>query len=295
RDIDKYTLAAILRGENLDVLVDISGIGEPGLLSTKSLRSAPVQLDWRLGIGNSIVELGYDGELTDIREGGNREGFRVLGGLYSFTPPAASPVETCPSKSNGFVTFGAEVDLVELNRETLDVWGSVLLSVPKSRLLLFGNELTHPLAVESLISKFDNSEIAAQIEICEESSRASFLREIDILVTAFPYCRPYCPAEALFSGIPVISMRMVNRVCQDTANLLQRLGFAQKMVAANAEEYIALAGDWGKNTDLRSAFRSDETQAIRESGVFDLKVITRDLEKIYFQAYEAAVDRGVKK
>ena len=295
RDIDKYTLAAILRGENLDVLVDISGIGEPELLSTKSLRSAPVQLDWRLGVGTSIVELGYDGELTDICEGGNRKGFGVLGGLYSFTPPAPSPVETCPSKSNGFVTFGAEVGLVELNRETLDVWGSVLLSVPKSRLLLFGNELAHPLAVEALISKFDNSEIAAQIEICEEGSRASFLREIDILVTAFPYCRPYCPAEALFSGIPVISMKMLNRVCQDTANLLQRLGFSEKMVAANADEYIALARDWGKNIDMRSAFRSEETQSIRESSVFDLKVITRDLEKIYFQAYEAAVDKGVKK
>ena len=189
----------------------------------------------------------------------------------------------------------AEVELAELNIETINAWSSLLLDIPNSRLLLYGNELSHPEGIDFLISKFGNFGAASRIEICSEDGRSSFLNEVDIILTAFPFSRPYCAAEALFNGIPVIAMSMPGRRCQDVADLLCRLDFEKNMVAQTGEAYAKIARQWGDNPEGRRNLRSNDLDRIRKCSVFDPINIVQNLEGAYSKIYKSAANKGLQK
>lgn len=148
---ERAGLAARLRALDLDILIDLGGYGDLGLMAVCAERVAPVQVKW-VGMQNHSTGLAeMDWFITDRWE--TPPGFerfyseklmRLPDGYVCYAPPAYAPeVAPLPALARGAVTFGCFNNLVKITPDVLAAWSRILARVPDSRLVLKALSLIH--------------------------------------------------------------------------------------------------------------------------------------------------------
>lgn len=229
--VDELTLAAVIRGDRLDVLLDADGLAARERLGLFARHAAPLQYSWlNMPVGGVLP--GGHGHMGGA--GGPACGMVVL-------PKLSGPVMPAPSVGGAQpITFGADVSLAELSPEVARVWSSILHAFPDATLALVDRGFTDPKASARLIDLFGNFGVAHRVDVLSQAEPAEFFANVDVALAPFPMTRPVPYGLGLSAGIPVVVMADMDR--SGLAGAIGTCGeVASQLLAQGADDYVAKA------------------------------------------------------
>lgn len=273
RDARRLTdaeLVAIVRGDSIDVLVELSGHSLGHRQTALAARMAPVQVSF-LGYPATTGNPSIDARIVDARsDPGGSEAWcterliRLNPCAWCFTaPPGAPEVATPPCRGAEPVTFGSFNNLAKTVPEVLDAWARLLARVPGSRLLLkngaFIDRATRERVLDALVARGVEPR---SVELLAPTSGAAdhlaAYARIDIALDTFPYAGTTTTCEALWMGVPVVTLAGALHAGRVGVSILGVLGL-DELVAGDVEGYVhaaaALAADPARRIDLRRMLR----------------------------------------
>jgi protein O-GlcNAc transferase len=291
RALDTAAAAALVRSDQIDVLVDLSGNTDGHRLPLFLVRPAPIQCTW-LGYyaTTGLPEIDYiiadDIVLPRGEEALYAEKpWRLPDSYLCFTPPDLDlAVGALPALRDGAVTFGCCNNVLKVNKQVVAVWSRLLQAMPSSRLLLRSMALSFPQVCAELTRQFVANDIAAErlilLPLAERAVLLATYNEIDIALDPFPYGGGTTTAEALWMGVPVVSIhgdRFTGRV---SASMLTTVGLPE-LVVADEEHYIAKAIELATDLPQLAALRAGLRDRLVSSPLCAAPRFARHLETAY--------------
>ena len=206
----------LIRRDRIDILVDLAGHTARNRLRVFARKPAPVQVTY-LGYPGTTGLSTFDAILTDEvvdppgRTAHSTEAPLLLpGGSYCYAPaPEAVGSGPLPMLRAGFPTFGSLHKLPKLNHRVLDLWAALLRSIPGARLLLVRDSLKGRRRSE-ILAYLEASGVAAdRVDIRHDwkpDEHWSIFSSIDVLLDVVPWCGHTTACEALWMGVPVVTL-----------------------------------------------------------------------------------------
>ena len=291
--VDLWTderLAAQIRSDGVDILVDLSGRTAGNRLPVFAAKPAPLQVSW-LGYFASTGLPQMDAILADpvcVPEGEEslyvEQVVRLPHTRLCMSPPVGAPDPSAPPVlSNGFITFGCYQTLPKINPGVLAAWAHILAACPQARLRLQAQQFSDAGQLTRFGERLRAAGIdAARVDLLPPVSRAQYLAsysQVDILLDTFPYPGGTTTAEALWMGVPTLTLAMPGMLGRQGQAMLCSLGL-HDWVTQNEAEYMAQAVAWGQGGDqvavrLQSLRQQMRSQAV-SSPLFDAQRFARD-------------------
>lgn len=280
----------LIKGDEIDVLFDLSGHTNHNRLMMFGYKVAPVQVSW-LGYPNTTGLDCIDYRLTDhlVDPEGEEDQFyserlwRLPGPFLCYTAPKDSPPVTDPPiVRSGRITFGSFNARVKLGDECIALWSRILNALPASCLIIKSiNGVEEDDACDELIAKFSAHGVAAD-RVVVRGAKDSVLEhleaygEIDIALDSVPYNGTTTTCEALWMGVPVVSLTGDRHAGRVGSALLQRLGLGE-WVANTADEFVTKAIKLATDVVLLTQLRSMMRDRLRASPLMDGEAMGRNL------------------
>ncbi len=269
--LDDTALAGAARALGIDIAIDLGGYGDLGRLSACALRLAPVQVKW-VGMQNHSTGLPeMDWFITDrwetpsaLAHTYSERLLRLPDGYVCYSPPAYAPdVAPLPARRMGHVTFGCFTNLAKVTPRVVAAWSAILGQVPAARLVVKSQALADLDAAARVRAAFAAHGIAAErIELRGPSLHRTLLAEyggIDIALDPFPYTGGLTTCEALWMGVPTITLPGETFAARHSLSHLSNAGLAD-WAANDLAGYVALAvakaSDLDVLADLRARLRT---------------------------------------
>ena len=279
RGIDNDGLYDLIRQKSIDVLIDLAGHSANNRLIVFARKPAPVQVAWAGYVGTTglsamdyLISDRYSTR-TDEDQFYEEELLRMPDGWLCYTPPDYAPaVGPVPSITNKTVTFGSFNNPSKLNEQLIGVWSNVLHNAPSSRLLLKYRGIDHPYNISRLEKLFQTNGIDSSRVIYEGWSPHEELlaryHTVDIALDPIPYSGGLTTYEALWMGVPVITMPGSTFASRHSESHLQALGLPD-LVAHNHNDYVNLAVKMANSPDILSSMRNDLRPRMEASSICD--------------------------
>jgi len=280
-------VAGLVRGDGIDVLVILAGRFDRNRPLVAAYRAAPVQVSFHDPGTSGLKAMNYLIADPVLVPKGTKERFseRVvrLPSFYVHAPLGGPEVGALPLSGHGHVTFGSFNNPAKVNEEVLRVWGEVLRAVPGSRLKLkfknwFGNAGLRDRVLAGLGVEGSRVEFVAG-----EASREEHLRlynEVDVALDPFPFTGSTTTFEALWMGVPVVTLLGERMAGRWSASMLTAVKLPE-LIACDAGEYVAkvagLAADTNRLADLRRTLR----RRVAASPLCDGRGKARQVERLY--------------
>ncbi len=283
--------------DQIDILVDLNGHTTKNRLLVFARKPAPVQVTW-LGYPNTTGLSAMDYRITDgvadpvgMSEAFHSEELIRLPECFScYQPPEDAPdVSPLPALTNGWITFGSFNKLAKTNSEVIATWAKLLCAIPRSRLVLKAAAFVEQAMREKILSEFSALGVARErLELLgHDTSQKSHLEQynkIDIALDPFPYNGTTTTCEALWMGVPVITLAGRTHVGRVGVSQMSSLGLTE-FVCRTPDEYVGtaqrLAADLGSLKALRQGMRS----RMSASPLMDAQRLTQNLEQAYLNVW----------
>jgi protein O-GlcNAc transferase len=290
--LDDAELARLIRDDRIDILVDLAGFTKDSRLLACTARPAPIQISY-LGYPNTTGLPQIDYRITDhVADRDDADDFhtetliRLPRCFLAFAAPDHAPeIEPPPVLRNGYVTFGSFNNLAKVNDKVVALWAQVLRGVPGSRLLLKASGSGDPTARQHLRGAFaaagvdpDRIEFAAYAA----SARAHLevYRQVDVALDTFPYNGTTTTCEALWMGVPLVTLAGERHAARVGASLLSAAGFPAG-VAERPDAYVTTARLLAEQPQLLVAARANLRADMARSPLCDAAGHARALEEAY--------------
>ncbi len=281
-------LAERARSLGIDVLIDLGGYGDAGRMLACAYRLAPVQIKW---VGTQYHSSGLaemDWFITDRWE--TPAGFeplyserllRLPDGYVCYSPPPYAPdVVPLPALANGYVTFGCFNNLAKVTPQVICVWASILRRLPTSRLILKTHQFSDVPTAARVHAEFAAHGIAqARVELRGRSLHRAFLGEynhVDIVLDPFPYSGGLTTCEALWMGVPTITLPGEIFASRHSASHLSNVGLAD-WVADDLDGYVDMALARAADPQALAALRAGLRSRVKASPLCDAPRFGRNL------------------
>jgi len=289
--LDDGAAAERIQADGIDLLVDLGGHTGNSRLAIFAHRAAPVQLSW-LGYPNTTGLAAIDYRLTDaIADPPESDGFhiekliRLDQGFLCYRPPAdAPPVAPPPCLTRGFVTFGSFNHPAKLSDATVRCWADLLSHVPNSRLLLkykiFEDAATRRFHQDRFLAAglaADRLELLGHID--DAQGHLGAYGRIDVALDPFPYNGTTTTCEALWMGVPVVTLAGSRHAGRVGASLLHRVGL-DELVVPDPEAYGALAAALATDPDRLATLRAAMRDRLAASPLLDGAGFARAVEAV---------------
>ncbi len=291
-------LVEMIQKAEIDILVDLTGHTAHQRLLVFARRPAPVQAEW-IGYFHSTGMKSIDYFITDPHTSppGSGQLFSEIPvymphSRFCFGRPAHSPeVAPTPVEKTGSITFGSFNRLPKLTDGVVSSWARIMDAVPGSRLVLKAGPLADTTARERLSGRFAQQGIPSdRLDMRESSPHTEMLNQygdIDIALDPFPFNGGMTTLEALWMGVPVVTIAGNTVVSRQTVSALANLGVADALAFSDIEAYIqgavALANDRARLATLRREMRS----RMAASPLCQPEQFVRDLEALYRRMWQA--------
>ncbi len=291
--VDLWTderLAAQIRSDGVDILVDLSGRTAGNRLPVFAAKPAPLQVSW-LGYFASTGLPQMDAILADpvcVPEGEEslyvEQVVRLPHTRLCMSPPVAAPEPSAaPVLNNGFITFGCYQTLPKINPGVLAAWARILAACPQARLRLQAPQFSDAGQLARFGDRLHAAAIdASRVDLLPPVSRAQYLEsysQVDILLDTFPYPGGTTTAEALWMGVPTLTLAMPGMLGRQGQAMLCNLGLHDWVTHSEAD-YVAQAVAWGQGGDLVAERLQRLRQQVRSqaasSPLFDAPRFARD-------------------
>ncbi len=292
RQMDDDELAARIRADGIDILVDIAGQTKGHRLEVFARKPAPVSLHW-LDSGYTTGLTAIDYYLTDAV--GVPEGFdhlfsetpwRLPRAPFSYRPkPGVGEVSELPALRNGYITFCSLTRAVRLNERVIAAWVELLRRVPGSKLEINSGNFSQAEVREQWWLRFEALGIPRDRVIMGfESPPWNVLRRTDIALDCFPQNSGATLIESLYMGLPFVSLAGAPSMGTLGASMLCAMGRGE-WVARSEEEYVEklvkLANDLPGLAQIRRNLRGQ----MQTSALMDEAGFARDVEDAYAQMF----------
>ena len=258
--------ARLVRADRIDMLIDLAGHTADNRLLILARRPAPVQLHY-LGYPATTGMAAIDARIVDCWTDPDGAETHVSERLVrldrcfvAFAPTAYPEIAAPPFRRNGHVTFGSFNNLAKLNAAVIDLWAAVLRAVAGSRLVLKHDASADAGVQQQLQGSFAACGIAPE--------RLSFLprtpdlvshlaayADVDIALDPFPYNGTTTTCEALWMGVPVVTLTGDHHAARVGTSLLTAVGFAPG-IAADAHDYVRTCVELARAPGLLEALRT---------------------------------------
>ena len=290
--LDDAALAARVRADGIDVLVDLAGHTAGGRLRAFALKPAPVQIAY-LGYPDTTGLDAIDYRLTDAvadppgAEQRHTEALLRLPRCFLCyrPPPEAPPVADPPVLEAGRVTFGSFNHLAKINDALLDLWADLLRAVPESRLLLKNHSLTDAAVRARLHGTLrargvDPWRVELRGHVPGLREHLAAYADLDVALDTFPYNGTTTTCEALWMGVPVVTLIGTRHAARVGPSLLAAIGHPE-WAAHDPADYLrtatALAADPNGLAHTRRSLRTGLTA----SALCDAAALARSVEAAY--------------
>ena len=286
-------VAAQIRQDQIDILVDLAGHTGNNRLTLFAYRPAPVQVTW-LGYPNTTGLRSIQYRITDaiadplgITDPWHSETLvRLPQGFLCYRPPSGTGEPAPPpARQNGYVTFGSFNNLSKITPEVIRVWAALLHRVPDSRLLLKSTALTDPPTAQRIRDLFATHAIPPQRlelvgRIAGQVGHLAAYSRMDIALDTFPYNGTTTTCEALWMGVPVVTLTGDRHAARVGTSLVHRIGLPG-LAAADPEAYIQLAAGLAGVPAQREELRQTLRPRMQASPLRDEAGFARILEQAY--------------
>ena len=299
RDIHRFSdeqAVETIRTDGVDILVDLSGHTGKNRLSLFARKPAPIQASY-LGYPNTTGLSAMDYYITDalVDPAGQDLFFteklvRLEKCFCCYYPNQDSPrVSGLPAKEKGHITFGSLHSLSRLNYEVIDLWCQVLNAIPHSRLFIARNTLRGNV-VDRLLSRFEKNGIDRErIDMRSKPPPTGYLawfHEIDIALDTFPWSGHTTACEALWMGVPVVTLCGDRHAGRMVASILTNAGM-EDWVTNSREEYCDRVIKAACDIEILGALRSGLRNRMLQSDLCNGKKFVEELEKAHRKMWKA--------
>ena len=283
--------AELIEADRIDILVDLSGHTRGNRLLVFARKPAPVQATY-LGSLTTTGLATIDYKLTDrflspadSKEQFTEELIRLPGCFACYQAPAEAPnVSALPSLQNGHVTFGSFNNMAKVTPLVVALWSRILREVPRSRMILKDKSLIDQGQRDRYHKLFEENGIAApRLELLPGTPFPNHLGEyqnVDIALDPFPYNGCYTSSEALWMGVPIVTLAGSMTFGRYGVTLLSNLG-RDALVAITPDEYVEKAVNLANNQERLASLRGELRQLMISSPLCDSIGLARALENAY--------------
>jgi predicted O-linked N-acetylglucosamine transferase (SPINDLY family) len=295
-------LAATIRNDEIDILVDLTQHMAGNRLPMFALRPAPVQVSfagypestgllaipsrisdrWLEELGMANTPRPQDSEFRIPNSEFSPERLFLLPSFWCYDPGEMSPaVNSSPAADSGRTTFGCLNNFCKVNEPMLRLWARVLLALPDSRLLILSAAGSHRRQVCAVM---EGSGVAsARVEFVEPRARKMYLElyhQVDIALDTFPYNGHTTSLDALWMGVPVVSLAGKRPVSRAGLSQLSNLGLPE-LVAHSEDEYVEIATRLGSDRLRLAEMRRTLRARMEGSVLMDAPHFARKIEQAY--------------
>ncbi len=284
------TVATIVREDQIDILIDLAGHTAHHRLLVFARKPAPVQATY-LGYFDTTGLTSIDYRITDAwadppgaEKYYTEQLVRLPSGFNCYAPPAEAPAVTLRAPSNEII-FGSFNQLVKITPAVVALWAQLLREIPHARLLLKAGSSGDPLTQASYRAQFAAHGIVSDRLIIAPpvTSVAEHLgtyAQIDIALDPFPFNGATTTCEALWMGVPVITLAGQTHAGRVGTSVLSRVGLSH-CIATTPEEYVAIAAQLANDHSQRATLRRSLRETMQTSSLCDAKHLTHELEAAY--------------
>ena len=294
--MDDDTLAAQIRADKIEVLVDLSGHTAHNRLLVFARQPAPVQVTW-LGYPNTTGLQHIDWRLTDERadlpsaDADYTEKLWRLPEVFACYQPlvdaperrqdAAYAVRPTPALDQGAITFGCCNNYAKVTPQVVALWAQVLLAVPRSRLLL---ELSGDDAVwTEVFARFAKVGISAERLILVERDRSQqylTYHAIDIALDPFPANGGTTSCDALWMGVPLVTLAGQHFIARLGVSFISAIGHPE-WIAQTEADYVQIAYTLAADIEKLNQTRLGLRTTVEASPLMDSQRFARHIEAAF--------------
>jgi len=285
-------LKETISADKIDILIDLSGHTVGNRLAVFKERAAPLQVTW-LGFCTTTGLPNMDYIIADMfvlppDEDAyfSEQVIRLPDSYLCFDPPnlPLKPVAMI-TKQSGCVTFGCLNNVQKLNRYVIEVWSKLLSVLPTAKLLIKDHRLSQPAILNRIITDFTQLGINTDrlILMKQTDNRAQHLAaysQVDIALDPFPFGGGTTTIEALWMGVPVITLKGTRWAGRLGESFLTTIGLPD-FVATSEDEYISIAKNLANDPVRLQSLKSTLRTILLSSPLCDPDRFTRHLEGVY--------------
>ena len=288
--------ARLIHADGVHVLLDLSGHTGKNRLPVFAWKPAPVQASW-LGYFATTGMAEMDYLLADevgVPEAQRKNYTETIWYLpdtrLCFSAPESDvPVAPLPAVKNGHITFGCFQNLTKAGDEVLAAWSKVLGAVPDATLRWQCKQFGDPEVVKQQGLRLQQHGIdPARVTLHGSTSRKAYLgahAEVDLILDTFPYPGGTTTCEALWMGVPTLTLAGETLLARQGAGMLTAAGL-KEWIANNEAEYIAKAVALAHDPSRLATLRAGLREQVRTSPLFDAQRFARHFEDALWEMWQ---------
>ncbi len=301
RDASDDGLAAAVRNEKIDLLIDLTLHMGGSKMPVFARKPAPVQITYLAYCATSGMKA-MDYCVSDInldppppgsteRDGPSpvhSETLLRLNCYWCYTAsPEAPPVNPLPAAIRGYPTFGSLNSFTKLNPGVHDVWARLLVQIPNARMFMVvpGGPDAQKRAADEYARRGVDPRRLTMSDITPFAVYFQHFLNVDVALDPFPYAGGTTTMDALYMGVPVVSLEGRWATARAGVTLMKNVGHPD-WVAKNADEYVQIAtnlvSDLPKLAEIRRSLRG----TMIASPLMNGKGFALDMEAAYRRAWE---------
>ena len=287
----------LIQSHKVDILVDLGGHTGDKRLPIFARRPAPIQVTW-LGYFASTGVTEIDYILVDevsvpkgSKEFFNENIWYLPDTRLCMTPPVTQveiPVTPPPAVSAGHVTFGCYQGSTKINDGVLSVWSRVLAALPDAKLRLRVKLAQIPALRNDFLAQMaragiDVNRVSLLPALHWEEYLADY-QNVDILLDTFPFPGGTTTADALWMGVPTITLLGNTMLSRQGASMLSCVGL-EDWIADGEDEYVAKACRFASDIPGLAQLRATLRDRAIQSPLFDTRRFALNLQNCFEEMY----------
>jgi len=301
RDIHNKTAEEIVQQitiDDIDILIDLAGHTKGNYLPVFSARPAPLQISY-IGYPFSTGLKSMDYKLVDestdptgaTESHYSEKLLRLSPSCFCYTPGEEFPIiNEPPSKKNNHITFGSFNKFQKLSVDILDIWADILLQTPNSKLILKNNQPISELLKNNILNSFLKKEVEQERIIFVNptpltQAHMHFYNNIDIALDTFPYNGTTTSCEALWMGVPVVTLFGNTHRSRVGYSILKTLGL-ENLAAENPEQYVERIVQLVNNIDTLKHYRVSLRETMKTSMLTQGEKFTKNFEVLLKEVWD---------
>jgi protein O-GlcNAc transferase len=276
--LDHAALDQKIRDQSIDVLVELSGHTGGNRIAALAAKPAPLMLS-AIGYPNSTgleaIDLRLCDAITDPEAHDQQSierPMRISPCFLCYSPPTDAPQPALPNEGS-VITFGSFNLVSKISEETSKIWAGVMNALPTARLLLKCKTLADPAVRIWLLERLNSAGISTErVELLPATptlrSHLELYSRVHVALDTYPYNGTTTTCEALWMGVPVVTLLGDRHAARVGASLLSAIGRAE-FIATSADDYVEICKRLAQTPLLLSQLRSELRQEMLDSPLLD--------------------------
>jgi predicted O-linked N-acetylglucosamine transferase (SPINDLY family) len=295
--LDDVEAAQMIRNDEIDILIDGCGHMMDTRLDVFTHKPSPIQVTW-LGAAwtTGLPQMDYvlfDPFMAPEGAKASEQIIRLPQTWTAFRPgdrARQANIQPLPANANGYITFGYSGRTERLNHRVFKVWGRILNRLPQARLVLDYKAFVEPKTAQYYRDFLQKHGVDTSRVVMRHSENIfEGLGDIDILLDSFPHSGGTMLFDAVWMGVPVITLASDRPVGRIGTSLMTNLGLSE-WVASDEQEYEDKAVGFAQDTPSLFNLRTGMRERMQSSPVMDEASFAGDVEQAFKAMWQKWID-----